>query len=257
VAPRSERSLGRSHRRRSRVPSLQVASPTFVGGEPHGRRNPVAGPENPGHRDARSRSHGPRTAIPRGTGADPWVALLESVCRRDRVTAERKSNLTGPIDGPRDRDPEGSPLHTLDPIAHGHASVGLREEVCGSHDSSPRATKSIPHAYNSSPHRCGTSPIADNDPIHRGLGSTFSGRMTRDGRAIESTLRAINPVISKRKTRSMGRCDRGRGTDRPRSWGHGTSIMACTGSLDPSLRIGPMGTQTSRSGPTDLDLWSM
>ena len=171
--------------------------------------------------------------------------------------AERKSNLTGPTDGPCDRDPEGSPLHTLDPIAHGDGPVGRREEVCRSYESAPRAYESIPRAYNSSPHRCETSPIADKDPIHRGAGSTFSGRMTRDGGAIESILRAINPVIYKRKTRSMGRWDRGRGTDRPRSWGHGTSILACTDSLDPSLRIDPKGTQTSRSGLTDLDLWSM
>src|SRR5208283_833053 len=119
----------------------------------HRRSDPVARPENIGHRGGRSRSHGPRTSIPRGTAADPWVALLESVRQGDRVMAERKSNLTGPTDGPCDRDPEGSPLHTLDPIAHGDGPVGRREEVCRSYESAPRAYESIPRAYNSSPHR--------------------------------------------------------------------------------------------------------
>jgi hypothetical protein len=83
------------------------------------------------------------------------------------------------------------------------------------------------------------------DPLHGGVGSTFCERSTRDGGAIESFLSAINPMIWKRRSRTMGYWDRLSEAPYLDPGGRRTAIPVRTGSPDPSLRTIVRGRRTS------------
>jgi hypothetical protein len=168
-APPSPR--GRSHRRRSRVPPLQVASPTVVGGEPHGRRNPVAGPENPGHWGARSRSHARWKSITRAVGADPWTIILEWVCRG--IGSRRRGSRTPPV------------------RSTGHATAIPRDHRCIPSIRSPMET---------GPWASGKRPVG---PMTRPLAHT-SRSLTHASRP----LTGVGRPRSRTRTRSTGEWDR-------------------------------------------------